>query len=130
MKEPKEITILIVDDQEIMRDLIKSSLRKMGFSTLMEAEDGEAALEILKEREVGICISDWRMPGMSGLDLFKASLEIPDHKPIPFLMLTGEKSVDKIRDAIVEGIKYYIVKPYTFNILQEKMNEIMVNEIK
>lgn len=115
------MNILIVDDQSTMRTLLRGMLSKMGFITIEEAEDGNDALNKLKQKKYDLIISDHHMPGLSGLELLKEARSIQDLKDIPFLMVTTESSKSAVLDAIKLKVSGYIVKPFTPDTLQEKL---------
>ena len=113
--------ILIVDDQSTMRNLIKGMLGKMGFRDLEEAEDGDVALNKLKEQPFDLVISDLHMPRMSGLEFLKSARNTESLKNTPFLMVTTESSKSAVLEAIKLKVNGYIVKPFMPETLQEKL---------
>lgn len=113
--------ILIVDDQSTMRNLIKGMLGKMGFRDLEEAEDGDVALNRLKEQPFDLVISDLHMPRMSGLEFLKAARNTESLKNTSFLMVTTESSKSAVLEAIKLKVNGYIVKPFMPETLQEKL---------
>jgi len=116
--------ILIVDDQSTMRNLIKGMLGKMGFSELDEAEDGDVALNKLKQERYDLVISDLHMPRMSGLDLLKETRSIQNIQDTPILMVTTESSKSAVLEAIKWRVNGYIVKPFTPETLGEKLKKL------
>ena len=82
--------ILIVDDFATMRKILRNILKELGYTDLLEAEDGQAALEILRREKVDLVISDWNMPNMDGLSLLKAIRSDEALKDTPVLMVTAE----------------------------------------
>ncbi len=119
-----KIKILIVDDFSTMRRITKNILRQLGFENTEEAEDGIQAFMKLKTEGFGFVISDWNMPNKDGLELLKSVRADPQLKDIPFLMVTAEAEKDKVIEAIKAGVNNYIVKPYTAEVLKEKMDRI------
>jgi len=119
-----KIKILIVDDFSTMRRITKNILRQLGFENTEEAEDGIQAYMKLKTGDFGFVISDWNMPNKDGLELLKTVRADPALKDIPFLMVTAEAEKDKVIEAIKSGVNNYIVKPYTAEVLKEKMDRI------
>lgn len=119
-----KIKILAVDDFSTMRRIIKNILRQLGYTNIVEADDGAKALAQLKQEKVDLVISDWHMPNMDGLDLLKAIRSDEALKDIPVLMVTAEAIKDKIVDAIKAGVNNYIVKPFTAETLKEKIDKI------
>jgi two-component system, chemotaxis family, chemotaxis protein CheY len=115
------MNILIVDDQSTMRNLLRGMLGKMGFSSLDEAEDGDVALNKMKQQKYDLVISDLHMPRMSGLELLKEARGTRTLKDVPFMMVTTESSKDAVLEAIKLKVNGYIVKPFTPETLQDKM---------
>jgi len=125
MSVNKNLKILIVDDFATMRKVIRNLLKQGGFENVVEAEDGAAALKILKSQQVDFIISDWNMPNMSGLELLKAVRADDDIKALPFLMVTAEALKDNVVAAVKAGVSNYIVKPFTAEVLTEKIEKIV-----
>jgi two-component system, chemotaxis family, chemotaxis protein CheY len=118
------MNILIVDDFATMRRIIKGVLKQLGFSNLIEAEDGEAALKELRKEKVGLIVSDWNMPNMTGLELLKAVRADSSLKSIPFLMVTAEGQKENVIQAVQAGVSNYIVKPFTPETFNSKLEKI------
>ncbi|MBL6996707.1 chemotaxis response regulator CheY [Desulfobacula sp.] len=119
------IKILVVDDFATMRRILKNNLRQLGFSNILEAEDGQLALEELKKNKVDLIISDWNMPNMSGLELLKAVRGDESFKQIPFVMVTAEGQKDNVMEAAKAGVSNYVVKPFTPEIFEEKLKKVL-----
>lgn len=120
----KDTKILVVDDFSTMRRIIKNLLRDLGYTNVDEADDGTTALPKLKTGTFGFLISDWNMPGMTGLDLLKAVRSDDKLKDLPVLMLTAEAKKEQIIEAAKAGVNGYIVKPFTAQVLNEKIDKI------
>jgi two-component system chemotaxis response regulator CheY len=116
--------ILIVDDFSTMRRIIKNLLRDLGFSNTHEADDGATGLPMLKNGDFDFLITDWNMPGMTGIDLLKAIRSEEKLKSLPILMVTAESKRDQIVLAAEAGVNGYVVKPFTAQTLQEKIEKI------
>ena len=121
------MNILIVDDQSTMRTLIRGMLGKMGFVSLDEAEDGDVALNKMKQGTYDLVISDVHMPRMSGLEFLKQARSIEALSRVPFLMVTTESSKSAVLEAIKLKVNGYIVKPFTPETLQEKLSRMGVS---
>ncbi|HPG71719.1 MAG TPA: response regulator [Syntrophales bacterium] len=121
----KNLKILIVDDFATMRKVIRNLLKQGGFENVVEAEDGVAALKVLKSQQVDFIISDWNMPNMSGLELLKAVRGDDELKALPFLMVTAEALKDYVVAAVKAGVSNYFVKPFTAEVLNEKIEKIV-----
>jgi len=117
--------ILIVDDFTTMRKVIKNLLKQVGYKNVLEAEDGVIALRTLREKKVDLIISDWNMPNMSGLELLKAVRADGELNKTPFLMVTAEALQDNVIVAVKAGVSNYIVKPFTAEILNSKIEKIL-----
>ncbi len=124
MSLDKNMKILIVDDFSTMRRIIKNLLRDLGYNNTVEADDGNTALPILKKGGIDFLVTDWNMPGMTGLELLKAVRADPELRSLPVLMVTAESKRDQIIEAAQAGVNGYIVKPFTANTLKEKIDKI------
>lgn len=121
--------ILVVDDMATMRKIIKNMLNKIGFTNIVEADDGATALpQIDSAIELGepfeFVISDWNMPNMSGLDFLKKLRARDDTNKLPFLMITAEAEQSNVITAVQAGVSNYIVKPFSAQTLKEKIDKI------
>ncbi|WP_457626192.1 chemotaxis response regulator CheY [Persephonella sp.] len=118
------IKILVVDDMATMRRIIKGLLEQLGFKNIDEAEDGKVALQKLKTGKYDFVITDWNMPNMTGLELVQEIRKDPDLKHLPVLMVTAEAKKENVLLAIKAGVNNYIVKPFTAEVLKEKIEKI------
>lgn len=118
------IKVLVVDDFATMRRIVKGVLKQLGFNDIIEAEDGSLALEELKREKVGLIVSDWNMPNMTGLDLLKAVRGNDALKRIPFIMVTAEGQKENVVEAVKSGVSNYIVKPFTPETFNEKLQKV------
>jgi two-component system chemotaxis response regulator CheY len=119
-----KMKILVVDDFTTMRRIVRNLLKQLGYENIEEAEDGQEAFSKLKNEKFHFIISDWNMPNMTGIELLqqvRADLEL---KTMPFLMVTAESEKEKVIEAIKSGVNNYIIKPFTAEILKEKMDKI------
>jgi two-component system chemotaxis response regulator CheY len=119
-----KMKILVVDDFSTMRRIVKNLLKQLGFENIEEAEDGEQALAKLRASRYQFVVSDWNMPNMTGIELLKSVRSDPELKALPFLMVTAEADKEKVVEAIKSGVNNYIIKPFTAEILKEKMDKI------
>ncbi|MDJ0808373.1 MAG: chemotaxis response regulator CheY [Gammaproteobacteria bacterium] len=120
----KSMKILIVDDFSTMRRIIKNLLRDLGFTNTHEADDGTTALPMLQNGSFDFLVSDWNMPGMTGIDLLKAVRADAKLARLPVLMVTAESKREQIIEAAQAGVNGYVVKPFTAGTLEEKINKI------
>lgn len=118
------IRVLVVDDFPTMRRIVKNLLKQIGFEHIDEAENGHQALEKLKSGGYGLVITDWNMPVMEGIDLLRNIRKTEGIKDIPVLMVTAEAEKEKVIEAIKAGVDNYIVKPFTAEILKEKLEKV------
>lgn len=116
--------ILIVDDFSTMRRIIKNLLRDLGFTNTAEADDGTTALPMLHSGNFDFLVTDWNMPGMTGIDLLRAVRADPKLGQLPVLMVTAEAKREQIVAAAHAGVNGYVIKPFTAATLQEKIEKI------
>ncbi|MET0210952.1 MAG: chemotaxis response regulator CheY [Burkholderiaceae bacterium] len=120
-----DMKFLIVDDFSTMRRIVRGLLKEIGYHNADEAEDGAAALQLMKTNHYDFVISDINMPNMNGFDLLKAVKADAALKSIPVLMVTAEARKEDIVLAAQSGAAGYIVKPFTKATLEEKVLKIM-----
>jgi two-component system chemotaxis response regulator CheY len=116
---------MIVDDFATMRKVIRNLLKQLGYENIAEAEDGVVALRTLRSQKIDLVVSDWNMPNMTGLELLKAVRADEELKATPFLMVTAEALQDNVIAAVKAGVNNYIVKPFTAEVLNEKIVKIL-----
>jgi two-component system chemotaxis response regulator CheY len=107
-----------------MRRIIKNLLLDLGFNNTQEAGDGNSALPMLQNGNFDFLVTDWNMPGMSGIDLLKAVRADAKLAALPVLMVTAESNREQIIEAAQAGVNGYIVKPFTAVTLKEKIAKI------
>jgi two-component system, chemotaxis family, chemotaxis protein CheY len=122
------IRFLVVDDFSTMRRIIKNFLNELGYNNITEADDGNSALPALKSGNIDFVITDWNMPGMPGLDLLKHIRAEPATQKLPVLMVTAEAKREQIIEAAQAGVSGYVVKPFTAQILKEKLEKILASQ--
>jgi two-component system chemotaxis response regulator CheY len=120
-----KLRVLVVDDFATMRQLVKNFLHELGYSDVQEANDGTTALPILKGGGIDILVTDWNMPGMSGLELIRKVRADPQLEKLPVLMVTAEARYELIKEALNAGVNGYVVKPFTAKSLQECIEQIL-----
>jgi two-component system chemotaxis response regulator CheY len=125
MSNPTDLKFLIVDDFSTMRRIIRGLLKEMGCNNAEEAEDGVAALHMLRSQKFDFVVSDINMPNMNGFELLKAVKADDSLKHLPVLMVTAEARKEDIVLAAQSGAAGYIVKPFTKATLEEKVQKIM-----
>ena len=120
-----EQSIITVDDSSTMRRIIKNTLQKLGFETILEAGNGVEALEVMSKNKVDMIVTDWNMPEMDGLTFVKAVRAKDEYKDLPILMITTEAAKADILTALRSGVNNYVVKPFTPETLQEKVFKLL-----
>jgi two-component system chemotaxis response regulator CheY len=120
-----DMKFLIVDDFSTMRRIVRGLLKELGYNNAEEAEDGVAALNLLKNAKFDFVVSDINMPNMNGFELLAAIKAEASLKHIPVLMVTAEARKEDIVRAAQDGAAGYIVKPFTKATLEEKVQKIM-----
>jgi two-component system, chemotaxis family, chemotaxis protein CheY len=126
----KDMKFLVVDDFSTMRRIVKNLLHDLGYPNVTEADDGKTALPMLQQGGFDFLISDWNMPGMSGLDLVKAVRSDAKLGKMPVLMLTAEAKREQIIEAAQAGVNGYVIKPFTAETLKEKLDKILGAQAK
>jgi two-component system chemotaxis response regulator CheY len=125
MSLPFDLPILVVDDFESMRRIVKQVLSDMGFTDITLADDGATALPLLRDGNFGLLITDWCMPRMEGIDLVTAVRADSRLKDLPVLMLTAEAERQKILRAVQAGVNDYVVKPFTPDVLRSRIEKVL-----
>ncbi len=111
----------MVDDLLTMRDLLIKSLNKLGFLNVIQASDGDIALDILLKDQFDLLITDWNMPNMSGIELTVAIRANTTLKDIKILMVTTNDEKSQISEAISAGVDGYLLKPFTLKMLEDNL---------
>lgn len=114
---------LVVDDSATMRRIVVNSLQRVGFTDVVEAGDGAEALE--KIDAIDFIITDWNMPKLSGAELTRAIRSREDTRGLPVLMVTARSVRDDILTAMEAGVDSYVVKPFTPQVLREKIDAVL-----
>jgi two-component system chemotaxis response regulator CheY len=119
-----QMTVLVAEDFATMRRILCNCLRAMGFRSILEAEDGLRAWEIIERVPIGLVVTDCYMPKMGGLELLQRIRGNPQTASLPVLMVTMEDLKDNIIAAVQAGVNHYLVKPFTTDDLREKIELI------
>lgn len=119
--------ILLVDDARTVRTICRRIVSSMGFEVL-EAEDGEAALQVVRDNpDLKMILLDWHMPGMDGMTFLKTLRNDSVLTQPRIVMCTTQNKIQDIADALAAGADEYIMKPFTEEIIREKIFEACVN---
>ncbi|AEA33334.1 response regulator [Hippea maritima] len=118
--------VITIDDSSTMRRIIKNTLKRIGYGDeILEAENGKEALDILASNDVDLIITDWNMPVMDGLTFVKKIRSDHKYDDIPIIMVTTEAAKEDIITALKAGVNNYIVKPFTPQVLKEKIEAVL-----
>lgn len=120
---------LVVDDSPTMRRIVINALKTFGHTEFVEAGDGQEALNKLGEETVEFVITDWNMPVMNGLELTKAIRSTASIAHLPILMVTTRGLKQDIIEALKAKVNNYVVKPFTPQVLKEKIDAVL-NTVK
>ena len=125
MAVDKKMPILVIDDYNTMRRIVRNLLKQLGFDNVDEAADGAEAFTKLKEKPFSLVISDWNMEPMSGMELLKKIRADEKLKALPFIMVTAESKPENVIAAKQAGVSNYIVKPFNAETLKTKMSSVI-----
>ncbi|KAF0142386.1 MAG: response regulator [Ignavibacteriales bacterium] len=124
------LKFLVVDDSVTMRRIVLNSLKQIGHEAFVEAGDGREALTKLQaDDSINFIITDWNMPDLTGLDLVKAVRANPKYETLPILMVTTRGMKEDIVEALQAKVNNYIVKPFTPQVLREKIEQIIATPV-
>jgi len=115
--------VMLIDDSKTMRNIQKSVLRQLGHTDVEEACDGQDALNKLNGFSPDLILVDWNMPNMDGLTFVKAYRQ--QNKTTPMIMVTTEAEKARVIEAIKAGVNNYVVKPFTPDLLGQRIDETM-----
>ena len=122
----KKIDILIVEDDTKIRKLLRLVLKKFGYESVTEAENGKEAWEYVQENQYDLVMTDWSMPEMDGLQLLK-SIRSSERafKDVPVIMITAFGATHNIREAADWKVNGYVVKPFNVQTVADKIVEVI-----
>lgn len=124
MEERKE-KVMVVEDDPISMEFALYSLKELGFIKVYKAQNGSDAMSVLLWAGVDLIISDWNMPKMDGLELYKNLKRDPKLKNTPFMLMTSSSEKEKVMEVLKSGITNFIVKPFELEVLQAKISTIL-----
>ena len=113
--------VLVADDSSTMRKIILRSLEAVGVPNAVEAGDGDEAVSLFSQGEFDLVLTDWNMPGKSGLEVIQEIRKAD--KDVPIIMVTTEAEKSRVMEAIQAGVSDYLVKPFTADTLREKLEK-------
>jgi two-component system chemotaxis response regulator CheY len=116
------LKLLVVDDSSTMRRIIKNTLARLDHKDVLEGADGVEGWAALDANpDVEMLITDWNMPEMNGLELVKKVRADDRFTELPIIMVTTEGGKSEVITALKAGVNNYIVKPFTPQVLKEKL---------
>jgi two-component system chemotaxis response regulator CheY len=125
----KNITILVVDDYEVMRRFMRKQLARLGFETVEEAGSGQEALEQLKTNTIDLVITDWNMTPVSGIQLLREVKSNRFVEEVPFIIMTGDQRSVNEREAKMAGIDRILIKAQNMSALNEMIQEALAHRV-
>jgi len=119
---------LVVDDSRAVRMILAKTLKELGFE-VREAANGREALEVIEAEKtaVTLVLADWNMPEINGLDLLKRLRQNPELSRLVVVMVTTETELDQMAVALEAGANEYVMKPFTREILVEKLQLVGIH---
>lgn len=124
----KSLTVLVVDDHALTRNMVKAILKGVGFENVIQAENGAVAMQRISNEHIDLVICDWNMPNFDGLDLLRAVRSEERFKNLPFLMLTAEAYRENVVEAVKAGVSDYMIKPFTAELLSAKVASVLLKQ--
>ena len=123
--------MLLVDDFSMVRASIKNILKDLGITNIHEAKDGQQALDLLSEAQSNkdpfdLVFCDWNMPNMSGIEMLKEVKAKPELSDLPIVMVTAERDRANVVQALKQGAKDYVVKPFNKAQISKKIERILM----
>lgn len=122
------VTILLVDDSALQAKSVAKLFVKLGFPNVMFCDDPFQVIPMMKKGGIDIVFCDWNMPGCTGGELYQAIKKESDIAEIPFVVLTANSQKEQVIQAVRTGVKEYVIKPATMEILQTKMTLVKKRE--
>ena len=124
MMPDKNIKILVVDDSATMRKIVINSLKELGYTNTVEAGGGLEALDLLKATSIDFVVTDWNMPDLTGIEVLRNIRADEFLARLPVLMVTAEAKKECVIEAVKAGVNNFIIKPFTTQIMQQKIMQI------
>lgn len=122
---PSKLGVLVVDDEQSVRTMIKSMLKQLQINQVLEAENGHDAMRLIDSSAgtLNIVVCDWTMPTVSGIELLRQVRSAGSK--VPFVMVTGRADRDSVLEAKDAGVSAYIAKPFTLVQLEAKLRAVI-----
>ncbi len=120
---------LVVDDMEPLRRVVRAMLKNLGYLNVVEASSGQQAIQVLEKtfligKPVEVILSDWQMPGMTGIEFLEVVRTTEQYSHLPFIMITAEGQREQIIAAIQGGVSSYLIKPISPAVLEDKLKAV------
>ena len=122
--------VLIAEDSNTMRGIVREMMRRLGYDDVVEGADGQEAWERLNEQPFDLLLTDWNMPQMSGLELLQKVRGTSDMASLPVVMLTTRNNKEDIFSAVKVGINNYVTKPCKPTQLKDKIDKALILTVK
>jgi two-component system chemotaxis response regulator CheY len=119
------LKVLVVDDQNSVRQMTRITLEQIGVRHIHEAENGVKAIDTASTQPLDLIISDYNMPEMDGMQLLQAVRGHPAARRVPFILVTGRGDRELVVKAAQAGANNYVVKPFTADILRTKIEQVI-----
>lgn len=119
--------IMLVDDSKTMRNIQRTVLTQLGFTDVVEACDGVDALAKIPEARPQLFLVDWNMPNMDGITLVRKIRE--EDRVTPIIMVTTEGEKTRVVEAIKAGVNNYVVKPFTPDLLSQRISQTLAKAV-
>ncbi len=121
----KNVRILIADDQRLIRKLVLNILESFGFQDITVSQSGSEAIELLRQQEFDLIITDWRMGDLDGIDVLR-HVRNSSHAPnTPIIFLTGNAEFGDVAEARDAGVNEYLIKPFTAKELINRVRSVI-----
>lgn len=120
---PASKKILVLDDTPTMRMIVTGMLHDLGFTDVVEAENTDMALEIVKREAIAIVLADWNLPGKSGIEFLRQIRAVSTTRDLPVVIMTSNNDPRQIEEARRAGVSSYLVKPFGMPDLLARLEE-------
>ena len=124
-----DASILLVDDYEFIRTILERMLQQLGYQNLRMAADGVDALHLLRTRPVDLVITDYHMPEMDGIDLFRSMQQGTVLAKIPVLLISGVPTAKFVTQALAIGIQSTLNKPFRAEQLDQEIQSLLTRSL-
>ena len=126
---PQTTLFLVVDDMEPLRRVVRAMLKQLGYLNVVEASSGQQAVQVLEKtfligKPVEVILSDWQMPGMTGIEFLELVRTTEQYGHLPFIMITAEGQREQILAAIQAGVSSYLIKPISPAVFEDKLKAV------